>query len=111
MVGYDSAILVDAERTGSHLPGSVTRRTLDSLTGMQTLEREGEHGLSWVIETWRQAGWKMPHHVDVWAIEVRDVDTRGHDLTAPVDRAAVRTMLEIYRVLQDGEGFVLSQAA
>jgi hydrogenase maturation protease len=111
MAGFDRAILVDAARTLNGKPGTVSKRSLAQLDGMQTLAAEGEFDLRLAMDSWRKAGLRMPASVEAWGIEARDTETHGPDLTAPVARGSIAAALAIFSEISAAEDAHVKQAA
>jgi len=111
MVGFDRAILVDATRTPDGKPGTLSKRSLAHLDGMQTIAADGEFELSLAMDSWREAGLRLPTSVEAWGIEARDTETHGQDLTAPVARGSIAAALAIFSELLAAEDAQVKQAA
>ena len=111
MLGFDRAILVDATRTSGGKPGTLSKRSLEQLAGMQTISAEGEFELSLAMDSWRKAGLRMPTSVEAWGIEASDTETHGPDLTAPVARGSIAAALAIFSELLAAEDTHVKQAA
>jgi hydrogenase maturation protease len=95
MEGFDRVVVVDAVRTDAHPPGTVLSFPLEDL---HAPEGPSPHaiGLPSALARARAAGAPAPAMVHVVAIEVRDMETVGENMTDAV-RAAVAPAAEAVR--------------
>jgi hydrogenase maturation protease len=98
MAGYDRAILVDALQRGDRPAGSICRLSLSDLGGTRTTACVHDTSLPTAMETWRCLGVPLPQEVDIWGIEVQDLESFSEELTAPVAEAVP---LVVEAILQD----------
>lgn len=105
LTGYDTAVVVDAVKTGQHPPGTVLSFPFEDLRAEGGPSPHAV-GLPTVMKLGRQSGVPLPNRVHIVAVEVADMETVTEGLTPLVDAAvpvaaeAVRTAL---RRLQPAE--------
>ncbi len=93
--GFDTAVVVDAVRTGNHPPGTVLSFPLEAL---RAPEGPSPHsiGLPSALARARAAGAPVPSRIHVVAVEVQDMEHVGEGLT-PAVAAAVAGAAEAVR--------------
>jgi hydrogenase maturation protease len=110
LTGYDTAVVVDAVKTGQHLPGTVLSFPFEDLRS-EAGPSPHAVGLPTVMKLGRQSGVPLPGRVHIVAIEVADMETVAEGLTPRVAAAvpaaveAVQTALRHLHAAeaQDGE--------
>jgi hydrogenase maturation protease len=98
MEGFDRVVVVDAIRTGRHLPGTVLEFRLEDLHGP---EGPSPHaiGLPSALARARAAGAPVPSRIRVVAVEVLELDTVGEGLTPDVERAVPAAAAAVRRAV------------
>jgi hydrogenase maturation protease len=104
ITGYDRAVVVDALSTGRIPPGSVRRLHLSDLADTRTTTCSHDASLPTALETWKRLGMPVPEDLEIWGIEVQEMDTFSELLTEPVARAVPRVATEILSELQQSKG-------
>jgi hydrogenase maturation protease len=87
LIGFDSAILIDAIQTQSGNAGTIYRFTLDDIDSRR--DTTYAHGLSLAsaIEIGKQLGFPLPRQIIIFAIEAIEVNTFGENLSPDVEKA------------------------
>jgi hydrogenase maturation protease len=100
LIGYRSAVIIDAAKTGSVPPGALCKAALvdtscpPSRVSLHTL------GLQTVVPFGTMLGFLLPGDITVFGIEVADVETFHEGCTSDVEAAIPGVASEIVRFLQ-----------
>ena len=78
--GYDRVVIIDAIKTGTGDPGTIYKLKLENFDKTCPMGSHG-CGLATVIELGRRIGYKVPKVIDIYAIEVKNNEEFGEDLT------------------------------
>ncbi len=83
--GYDKLIIIDSIKTEQGKPGEVYKLGLEDLK--PAMDFPSSHGLdlATAFELGRRLGYKMPRHISLYAVEVRDNLTFGEDCTEEIE--------------------------
>ncbi len=83
--GFDKLIIVDSIKTGQGKPGEVYKLGLEDLK--PSMDFPSSHGLdiATAFELGRRLGYKMPQHISLYAVEVRDNVTFGENCTKEIE--------------------------
>ena len=97
MAGFDRAILVDAIVSEGGQPGAIY--ALEDADWLRTRNSGSTHdaSLAVALDLGRMAGLHLPGRISAWAVEAKDVETVGEELTEEVGRAVpvlVRMLLQ-----------------
>jgi hydrogenase maturation protease len=95
MVGYRSAVIIDALLAGKGTPGACYLLDLQHCPPTRRVTTSHEIGLLEGLELGRRLGLAMPDSVSVYAIEVVDPLTFGTEMTGAVKGAIPRIAQEI----------------
>lgn len=87
LVGYESAIIVDAMVTGSAAAGTVSSMPLSGMRGTKNLVCTHDTNLSTALNMGKLLGLSLPDKVIIWGIEAADVETFSEYLTEDVEKA------------------------
>jgi hydrogenase maturation protease len=98
VVGYDKVIILDAIQTEDGEPGHIHRLSPAEFRGNLRAASSHEVSFATALELGRQLSQALPKELVILAIEAKDVDTFGEQLTPPV-AAAVPEVVEL--VLQE----------
>lgn len=97
LAGFERAIILDAARTGSHLPGTVLEFTLrapylhDCSPSLHTI------GIGGVLALGEAAGVKLPEEVAIFGVEAADIETFGAGCTPVVEAAIPGVVMRLKR--------------
>lgn len=110
LVGYRRAVLIDACRTGRVPPGTLTRH--DAASFSNSLRLASFHAIAFpdAIELARKMGADLPERIDVFAIEVADVETVAETCTPRVQASLPAAVEEIARFLEADAALWATQA-
>jgi len=99
IVGYDRLIVVDAIKTGMKPAGHLHRLSMADIS--QTALAISPHftGLPSVMTFGKACGYKMPHDVQLLAIEVRDLYTIKEELTPELRKAVPAVAQQILELI------------
>ncbi len=84
--GYDRLIIIDSIKTGQGKPGEVYKLGLEDLK--PSIDFPSSHGLNiaTALELGRKLGYKMPCHISLYAVEVRDNVTFDENCTEEIEK-------------------------
>ena len=84
--GYDRLIIIDSIKTGQGKPGEVYKLGLEDLK--PSMDFPSSHGLdiATALELGRKLGYKMPCHISLYAVEVRDNVTFDENCTEEIEK-------------------------
>jgi len=83
--GYDKLIIIDSIKTGHGEPGEVYRLELEDLKPSQDFPSSHSIDMTTALEMGRRLGYKMPQHVSVYAVEVKDNSNFSENCTQEVE--------------------------
>lgn len=84
MVGYDSAVVIDAMTSGRVEPGTVVELEVSDLPVTRNVSCLHDTNLPIALELGREAGVPLPASIRIFGIEALDVTTYSERLTEPV---------------------------
>lgn len=99
LVGFDQAIIVDAIKTRTGKVGDVHVLSLSELTNGSAPTSLHHVDLPTVLALGRLLGVKMPEHVRIIAVEVKDVSTFGEGCCPEVE-AAIPRIISLLRFVE-----------
>jgi hydrogenase maturation protease len=94
MRGYRKVVLVDALSTGQSQPGTIVRFEGRDFRGGQRWGAAHSIGVGTALDLGRRLGYDMPAEVVAYAVEAKDVETFGEELS-PAVAAAVDEVIEL----------------
>jgi hydrogenase maturation protease len=102
MQGYDIVFIVDAIKTANSVPGRTLRCNVEDL-GKPTYA-SGPHFLDvrTAVELGTRCGYKMPRHIEIFAVEIIDNTDFSESLTQEVEKAIPLLAAEIIAEIQKG---------
>ena len=100
LLGFCHAIVIDACRTGRYPPGTVTRHDAGEFTNSLRLAPYHAMAFPDALELARWMGASLPRRIDVFAIEVLDIETVGERCTPAVEAGIDNAADEIARFLE-----------
>ncbi|MBC8429515.1 MAG: hydrogenase maturation protease [Dehalococcoidia bacterium] len=85
VIGYDKLIIIDSIKTGKGKPGELYKLELEDLK--PTMDFSSSHGvdIATAFKVGEGLGYRMPKHVSIYAVEVRDNTTFGERCTEEVE--------------------------
>ena len=97
VIGYDKLIIIDSIKTGKGKPGELYKLELEDLK--PTMDFSSSHGvdIATAFKVGEGLGYRMPKHVSIYAVEVRDNTTFGEKCTEEVEERipfVVRQIIE-----------------
>jgi hydrogenase maturation protease len=102
MQGYDTVYIVDALKTAESVPGKTLRCSVEVL-GDPTFGSSSHFlDLRTAVELGRQCGYKMPRHIEIFAVEIADNTEFSESLTPEVEKALPSLVSEIIVEIQKG---------
>jgi hydrogenase maturation protease len=103
LAGRRKALIVDTIRTGKAAPGTLHSFAAGVLVPSHHLTTSHQINLPTALELGKRLGYAMPEHIDILAVEARDLETLSEELTPSV-RAAVSDALRLVRdwITQNG---------
>lgn len=103
MQGYDIVLIVDAIKTAESIPGKTLRCTVEDL-GRPTNARSAHFlDLRTAVELGIQCGYKMPRHIEIFAVEIIENTEFGESLTPEVEKIIPVLASEIIAQIQTAE--------
>jgi len=99
LLGYRQAVVVDACRTGRRNPGTLTRHTPEDFSNSLRLASYHAMDFATALELARRLGADLPERIEVFAIEVEDVETIHEGCTPKVEASIDPAVEEIERIL------------
>jgi hydrogenase maturation protease len=97
IAGYDSAIIVDAMKTGTCTPGTIKWLSIDSPTRSRNTLCTHDSSLATAMALGRDLGLAMPGEVGILGIEACEVERFSEELTGGVLVALPRAVDEVLR--------------
>ncbi|MBF0566737.1 MAG: hydrogenase maturation protease [Nitrospirae bacterium] len=86
MSGYDRAFIIDSIVTGE-TPGTIYRLTADDLPQSRNSGSIHDMTLPMALGMGRMLGMRLPEEILIWAIEAKDVDSFGEELSEEVEKS------------------------
>ena len=84
--GYDKLIIIDSIKTGQGEPGEVYKLKLEDLKPSEDFPSSHSIDMITALELGRRLGYKMPQHVSVYAVEVKDNSSFSESCTQEVEK-------------------------
>ncbi|MBF0465799.1 MAG: hydrogenase maturation protease [Nitrospirae bacterium] len=97
--GYDRAIIIDSIVTGE-APGTVYRLTPESLP--QTRNCGSSHDMTFpmALSMGKMLGMSLPSDIQIWAIEAKDVNSFGEELSGEVEGALPNVINDVLTTIK-----------
>jgi hydrogenase maturation protease len=99
LTGAARAIIVDCLAPADPVPGRILRLTSDDVAGSTRLIGAHDVSVGEALALARVAGVPMPETIDIYAVEVGDIDRIEEGLSPDVARAVPTLALHIHRQL------------
>lgn len=84
IAGYDRLIIIDSIKTEKGSPGELYRLELGDFKAAKALSFSHGVDIASAFQVAEGLGYKMPHSVSIYAVEVKDNSTFGHGCTEAV---------------------------
>jgi hydrogenase maturation protease len=85
MVGYDKLVIIDSIRTETGKPGELYKLKLIDLTPAMNFSSSHGIDIATAFKLGEGLGYKMPKHVTIYAVGIRDNTTFGEKCTKEVE--------------------------
>ena len=85
IVGYDKLIIIDSIKTEQGKPGELYKLELEDLK--PPLYFSSSHGIdiATAVELGQRLGYRMPKHISLYAVEIKDNSTFGEECTKEIE--------------------------
>ena len=96
-VGYDRLIIIDSIKTKEGKLGELYELKVEDLKPNMYFSSSHGIGIATALELGQRLGYKMPKHVSIYAVEVKDNETFGEECTAEIEEripAITRQIIE-----------------
>ncbi|MHB1688865.1 MAG: hydrogenase maturation protease [Ignavibacteriaceae bacterium] len=97
--GFNTAIIIDAFKTGSNPPGFIYIMNQNNFSGSARMVSFHDINFATAIEFARKLGLKMPDNIIVYGIEAKEIDTFSETLSPEVEEAVNKCVEEIKRTI------------
>ena len=87
ITGYDRLIIIDAIQTETGRVGQVSRLTLDDIVGPRFSGSPHSVDLATAVELGKKLGEQVPRRIDIFAVEVAEVNEFRESCTPEVEQA------------------------
>ena len=87
ITGYHRLIIIDAIQTESGRVGQVRRLTLDNFTSSRLSGSPHSLDLATAVELGKKMGGQVPYQIDIFAVEVAEVNEFSESFTPEVEQA------------------------
>ncbi|MDD5094452.1 MAG: hydrogenase maturation protease [Dehalococcoidia bacterium] len=87
LASYERAIIIDSIMTGSGQPGRIHRLEAKDFDSARHTSSSHDVSFSAALEFGQKIGMVLPRKIDIFAVEVMDVNTFGETCTPEVERA------------------------
>ena len=87
ITGYDRLIIIDAIQTEAGQVGQVYRLTIDDFTSSHLSGSPHSVDLATAVELGKKLGERVPHQIDIFAVEVSEVNEFNESCTPAVEQA------------------------
>ena len=85
VVDYDKLIMIDSIKTEKGKPGDLYELKLEHLKAAMDFSSSHGIGIASAFELGRRLGYRMPGHVRIYAVEIKDNTTFGEQCTEEVE--------------------------
>ena len=84
IIGHDRLIIIDSIKTEKGKPGDLYKLDLEDLRPSKDLSSSHGIGIATAFELGKKLGYKIPEHISIYAVGVKDNSTFGEDCTQEV---------------------------
>ena len=85
VAGYDKLIIIDSIKTEHGKPGELYKFALEDLKSATGFVSSHGINIPTAIELGQKVGYRMPKHISLYAVEVKDNSTFGEECTEEVE--------------------------
>ena len=85
VAGYDKLVIIDSIRTEKGKPGELYKLGLEDLKPTMDFSSSHGIGIATAFKLGEGLGYRMPKHVSIYAVEIRDNTTFGEKCTEEVE--------------------------
>ena len=85
VIGYDKLIIIDSIETGKGKPGELYKLDFDDLKPSMDFSFSHSMDIATAFKVGEGLGYRMPEHVSIYAIEIKDNTTFGEKCTDEVE--------------------------
>ena len=86
IAGYDRLIIIDSIKTEQGKPGELYKLELEDLKSAKYFSSSHGIDIPTAIELGHKVGYRMPKHVSLYAVEIKDNSTFGEECTEAVKK-------------------------
>ncbi|MEO5356313.1 MAG: hydrogenase maturation protease [Nitrospirae bacterium YQR-1] len=99
MAGFDRAFIIDSIITGKP-PGTVYKLTPQSLPQTRNCGCSHDMTLPMALGMGKMLGMELPTDIQIWAIEAKDINCFGEELSLEVERSLPMVINDVMDVLK-----------
>jgi hydrogenase maturation protease len=103
LVGYDTAIIIDAIQTVDGKPGRIYKLDTQAFDSARRAVSPHDIDFTTALEFGSKLGLPMPERVTIFAIETSDVCTFSEECTPEVQKAIPRCVRMVLKELKKGQ--------
>ena len=85
IAGYDKLIIIDSIKTEQGKPGELYKLELEDLKPAKYFSSSHGIDIPTAIELGHKVGYRMPKHVSLYAVEIKDNSTFGEECTEEIE--------------------------
>ncbi len=85
VVGYDKLIIIDSIKTEQGKPGELYKIELEDFKPDMGFSSSHGVDIATAVELGRRAGYKMPEHISLYAVEIKDNSTFSEECTEEIE--------------------------
>ncbi len=97
VIGYDKLIIIDSIKTEKGKPGDLYKLELGDLKPSRDFSSSHGIGIATAFELGKELGYKMPEHISIYAIDIKDNTTFGEECTQEVKARIPSITLQIIK--------------
>ena len=97
IVGRDKLIIIDSIKTEAGKPGDLYKLDLEDLRPSGDLSSSHGIGIATAFELGKELGYKMPEHISIYAVGIKNNSTFGEDCTQEVKAKIPSITLQIIK--------------
>ena len=97
IVGYNKLIIIDSIKTEKGKPGDLYKLELEDLRPSKDLSSSHGIGIATAFELGKELGYKMPEHISIYAVGIKDNSTFGEDCSQEVKERIPFITLQIIK--------------
>ena len=82
---YDKLIIIDSIKTGQGKPGELYKLELEDLKPPMYFSSSHGIDIATAVELGQMVGYRMPKHISLYAVEIKDNSTFGEECTKEIE--------------------------